>query len=200
MEQFTFIPKNYYFISRLKLMNGEACAITNAGIDAQTLGCSNVQCSVCVMSRHNTNRAALIEQCKERVRKEEQQKEGPKVKEFVSLADSEQFPADVGVSINRDMLCEDREIGFITCWDGRYFHKKDACGILRVCEVPPKKMRPMTLLEKVALIETLELQKQYVRIDNRDAFGLSLSSIDKATEYTITGEEGTKRFEVEVNE
>ncbi len=75
MTQFTFIPKNYYFISRLKLMNGESCEITNAGIDEQTLGCSDAQCSACVMSRHNPNRAAFIEQCKERVRKEQQKEE-----------------------------------------------------------------------------------------------------------------------------
>jgi len=72
-------------------------------------------------------------------------------KKPMSLANSEQFPAGVGVAINREMLVwcdpsDNPETQYVTAWDGSFFHTS-FYGFLNASELPAKKMRPMTAKE-----------------------------------------------------
>jgi hypothetical protein len=71
-------------------------------------------------------------------------------KEFKTLANSEQFPAGVGVAINREMIVlvdnENTEKEHITSWDGSLFHNMHD-GFQHAIEIPQTKKRPMTPAE-----------------------------------------------------
>jgi hypothetical protein len=69
-----------------------------------------------------------------------------------SLANKAPFLPNVGVAVNREMMVWDKgEDGntnarttFVTAWDGRLFRSSNCSWYNHACEIPQKKMRPMT--------------------------------------------------------
>jgi hypothetical protein len=104
--------------------------------------CGKLLCDECRLSVLNPTRTTDIKTELERIKM---------IEKPVSLANSEQFPAGVGVAINRDMLVWDDtddkpETQYVTAWNGYIFHSIFSC-YGHAAELPAKKMRPMTAKE-----------------------------------------------------
>jgi hypothetical protein len=104
--------------------------------------CGKLLCDECRLSVLNPTRTTDIKTELERIKMSEKPE---------SLASSEQFPAGVGVAINREMLVWDDpsdnpETQYVTAWNGYIFHSIFSC-YGHAAELPAKKKRPMTAKE-----------------------------------------------------